>query len=187
MVVPLGTLFSTSVLHAGTQGYGLYVTSLGTGVALGVIGLSIIQKRVPHDRTFVIAIFVAGAALLAAASVSSLGLSSLFVGGLGLAAGAVYVLGFTILQTNVDDELRGRTFATLYVLIRFCLLLALGVAPLLSQLLDSLSHRAVKGRVHVAGLALSLPGVRLTLWLGGLIILGAGFLARRSLKVGQDG
>ena len=29
---------------------------------------------------------------------------------------------------------------------------------------------------------LTLPGVRLTLWLGGLIILGAGVLAQRSLR-----
>jgi dTMP kinase len=187
MIVPLGTLFSTSVLHGGTQSYGLYITALGTGVAIGVIALSIFQKRVPHERTFVAAIFVAGTSMIAAASVSSLGLSMLFVGGLGLAAGAVYVLGFTILQTNVEDELRGRTFATLYVLIRLCLLLALGVAPILAQLLDGVSDRILDGAVHIGGFALDLPGVRLTLWLGGLIVLAAGFLAQHALKGNGDG
>jgi hypothetical protein len=37
----------------------------------------------------------------------------------------------------------------------------------------------------LAGLDISLPGARLTLWLGGLIIIGAGFLAQYSLK-GRD-
>jgi len=182
MVVPLGTLFSTTVLHAGTEGYGLFVTALGTGVAFGVIGLSVVQKRLPHERVFVGCLLGAGASLLVAASMSTLALSSLFVGTLGLAAGAVYVLAFTILQTNVDDELRGRIFATLYTLVRFCLLLALTVAPLLSDQLDRLSSATLHRRVELLGLGVAVPGVRLTLWLGGAIILVAGTLAMRTLR-----
>src|SRR5205807_2568219 len=79
------------------------------------------------------------------ASTSHLIVAVLFVGGLGLCAGAVYVLGFSILQANVEDELRGRTFATLYTLIRFCLLLAFTVAPVLSTVLDGLSNRIIGG------------------------------------------
>ena len=115
---------------------------------------------------------------LAAAVFLSGAVASVFVALLGVAAGCVYVLGFTILQTNVTDALRGRIFATLYTLVRFCLLLALTVAPILSQLLDGVS--ATEFNRHVLGV--SIPGVRLTLWLGGLIIVGAGFLASRSLR-----
>ena len=97
---------------------------------------------------------------------------------LGVAAGSVYVLGFTILQMNVSDELRGRIFATMFTLVRFCLLLALTVAPILSQVLDGFSGRWFHRKV----LGVSVPGVRLTLWLGGLIIMGAGALAARSLR-----
>jgi dTMP kinase len=182
MVVPLGSLFSTTVLHAGTEGYGIFVTALGTGVALGIITLTVVQKRLPPERFFVACLFAGGGALVAAASMSTLALSTLFVGALGLAAGAVYSLSFTILQTNVEDDLRGRIFATLYTLIRFCLLLALTVAPLLSQLLDELSSRLVDGTIGVGSAHLAIPGVRLTLWLGGAIIVGAGFLAVRSLR-----
>ena len=60
---------------------------------------------------------------------------------MGVCAGAVYVLGFTILQENVDDELRGRIFAALYTLSRLCLLISLALAPLLAGLLDRLSER----------------------------------------------
>ena len=38
------------------------------------------------------------------------------------------VVGFTLLQENVSDELRGRVFATLYTVVRLCLLAALTVA-----------------------------------------------------------
>ena len=178
MVVPLGTLFSTDIVHAGNQGYGLFVTSLGTGVAVGVLGLSIMQKRLPIERVFVTSLFAGGAFLLAAASMGRLGPAMVFAAGLGVAAGSVYVLGFTILQTNVDDELRGRIFATMYTLVRFCLLLALTVAPILSQLLDGAADRLFQRQV----LGVNVPGVRLTLWLGGLIILGAGTLAFHSLR-----
>ena len=88
------------------------------------------------------------------------------------------VVAFTILQMNVTDELRGRIFATMYTLVRFCLLLALTIAPILSQMLDGLADQWVDGEV----VGVSVPGVRLTLWLGGLIIVGASVLAARSLR-----
>jgi MFS family permease len=105
-----------------------------------------------------------------------------FIFGLGLCAGAVYVLGFTILQTSVDDELRGRTFSALYVMARVCILFSFLIAPLLSDLFDALSDRLFGGRVDLFGVTLSLPGVRLTLWLGGFIMIVAGFVAHVGLK-----
>ena len=64
--------------------------------------------------------------------------------------------------------MRGRTFATLYTLVRFCVLLAFVAGPLLSRALDALP--------------ISRPGTRLTLWLGGAIIVTAGVLAQRTLS-----
>ena len=40
------------------------------------------------------------------------------------------------------------------------------------------------GEVSVGGLTVEIVGVRLTLWLGGLIILVAGVLALRALRPG---
>ncbi|MDQ1443835.1 MAG: hypothetical protein QOI20_299 [Acidimicrobiaceae bacterium] len=185
MLVPLGVVMSRQVLGGGTAGFGLLLTALGSGVAAGIVSLSIVQKRVSHSRLFVFAVFGAGLSQVAGASMTSLLPAMAFVAVLGLCAGAVYVLGFTILQANVNDEMRGRIFATLYTLIRFCLLLAFALAPILSGLLDRLSQSLFHKHVSLAGLDISLPGARLTLWLGGLIIIGAGFLAQYSLK-GRD-
>ncbi|MDP8975849.1 MAG: MFS transporter [Actinomycetota bacterium] len=182
MLVPLGPVISKDVLGGGTAGFGLLLTALGMGVAGGIILLTIFQRRLPHERVFVFSVLVAGVCQLAGASMSTLAPTLVFVTVLGLCAGSVYILGFTILQTNVDDKLRGRIFATLYTLVRFCLLLAFAVSPILSSLLGKLSNALVGGSVNVGDATLELPGVRLTLWLGGAIILGAGVLASRSMR-----
>jgi dTMP kinase len=182
MLVPLGPSFSTDVLGGGSAGFGLLLTALGVGVAVGILGISFIQKRLSHERVFVWSLFVAGFAIILGASSSTLTPALLAVGVLGLCAGSVYVLGFTLLQANVADSLRGRTFATLYTLIRLCLLLAFVMAPILSTLLDRISKRAVHRVVHAGGLSIALPGTRLTLWLGALIILGAGLTTYRTLQ-----
>jgi hypothetical protein len=52
MLIPLGAVFSTEVLDAGAAGYGLFTTALGFGVAIGVVGVSVFQKRLPQTTTF---------------------------------------------------------------------------------------------------------------------------------------
>src|SRR5207248_1936468 len=177
MVVPLGPTFASKVLNSGDTGFSLLLTAMGTGVAIGVLGLSAVQRRVPKERLFPWAVLGAGAALVAGASMSSLVLALVFVGAMGICAGGVYVMGFTLIQENVSDEIRGRVFATLYTLVRLCLVIALTVGPLLAGILDHVAP----GSVHVLGLVVRLPGTRLTLWLGGVIIVGAGLLAARTL------
>ncbi len=182
MIAPLGPIYADQVLNAGAAGFGLLLTALGMGLAVGVVGLSTFQSRVRHSSTFPWAVVGAGASMLVAVTMSSLGLTMTFIALMGICAGAVYVLGFTILQESVEDELRGRTFATLYTLSRLCMLISLSLAPLLSRVLDDVSNALVDGEVDVGGATLSVPGVRLTLWLGAAIILVAGGLALRAYR-----
>lgn len=172
MLVPLGPTFARDDLGGGPAGFGALISALGFGVALSVIGLSFLQRRLRPEPVFIGSVFACAACISLGAASGSMGPAVLWVFGLGVFAGAVYVLGFTILQTNVDDALRGRTFATLYTLIRVCLLLAFTVAPILSRLLGSLGLTA---GFHVSG-------VRLTLWLVGIIIALAGLLSVLSLR-----
>jgi hypothetical protein len=99
-----------------------------------------------------------------------------------VSAGTVYVLGFTLLQESVADDLRGRIFSALFTLVRLCVLIALFAGPVLSGLLDEFSKEAWDSTIDVFGLTVFVPGVRLTLWLAGFIIIGAGFLALFSLR-----
>ncbi len=185
MLVPLGPIFADQVLDAGTAGFGLLIFALGCGVAVGVVLLSVFQRHIPKARVFTWSVFGAGASLILAASMSALGTASLFVGMMGVCAGSVYVLGFTLLHESVDDELRGRIFSALYTLARFCVLIAFAVGPFLAAALGRLSQNLFGGAVDIGGVSVAIPGVRLTLWLAGVIILGAGVLAVLSLRAGQ--
>lgn len=177
MVLPLGDIFSRDVLGGGSAGFGLLISAMGFGMAAGVILLSALQKRLPKQRIFSLAVLGAGASLFAAASISAFTPALLLVGGLGLCAGAVYVLGFTILHETVADELRGRIFSSLYTLVRVCLLLSFALGPLLADRLDALSLSLVGGEVHLGAVHVAVPGVRLALWISSLTIIGAGFLS----------
>lgn len=184
MLVPLGDVFSQKVLHAGTGGFGVITTSLGVGVAAGVIGVSARHSHIRKERTFVLSLFAAGVALLVAASISSLALVVPVVVAMGVFAGAAYVLGYTLLQSAADDELRGRVLAGTYTLVRVCLLFSMAIGPVLLDPLDGLSDSLFGGdrTLDLVGLDMALPGIRLTLWVAGMLMIGAAALAGWSLR-----
>lgn len=180
-VVPLAPIYVKQVLNAGSAGFGLLMTGLGTGAAIGVLALSVAARRLPTEPVFVAALFGSGIGLVLATAVSSLTLAVVLAGVFGLFAGTCYVSGFTIIQARVDDALRGRMFATLYTIIRFCLLLSLAVSPWMASLLDSLSGALFEDRVIEVGISVFVPGVRLTFWLGGLMTVVAGLVVSRDM------
>ena len=177
MLVPLGAIYADEVLGAGKSGLGVLITALGLGVASGVGLITWRQKHLDKARMFTVALTGAGIFLAMAASISQVHASTSMVFCIGICAGGVYVLGFTLLHETVDDELRGRIFSTLYLLVRGCVLLALVVGPLMEDLLDRLSSVLWDRHVEVFGLGVNVPGVRLTLWLAALIILASGAVA----------
>jgi MFS family permease len=157
------------------------MTGLGTGAAIGVLSLSVAARRLPTEPVFVAALFGSGIGLVLATAVSSLTLTVVLAGVFGLFAGTCYVSGFTIIQERVDDALRGRMFATLYTIIRFCLLLSLAVSPWMASLLDRLSEALFENQMVEIGISIYVPGVRLTFWLGGLMTVLAGLVVGRDM------
>jgi dTMP kinase len=184
-VVPLGPIYAKSVLGSGSAGFGLLMTGVGTGAAIGVLALSVAVRRLPTEPVFVVALFGSGAGLILVSSFANLTVAVAMAGVFGLFAGTCYVSGFTVIQERVDDALRGRMFATLYTIIRFCLLMALAVAPWISGLLDEISGALFPHRVIDVGVRIAVPGVRLTFWLGGLMTLAAGLVVSRDMLRGR--
>jgi dTMP kinase len=180
-MVPLGPLFARDVLGAGSGGFFVLMTALGVGAGVGVLALVVLQQRLPRERVFVFAVAACGSGIIVVASVSTLTPASLLVVIVGAAAGCGYVSGFTVLQESVADELRGRTFAMLYTVVRLCLLLALAAGPFAADLFDAISRGVVGGDVDIGGATLHLPGVRLALWLGGFVTIVSAFFARRRM------
>lgn len=189
MLIPLGPLFAEDILN-DPDTFALFITALGVGVAVGVSLVSATQRRLPLESTFVASLVVASIAVVYAVSMSSFWLAALGVMVLGVCAGSVYVLGFTMLHRETDDDLRGRIFSTLLILVRLCVLLALWLGPVLAVWLEQLADAVVDGEVDgipaasVAGTDVVLAGSRLALWLAGVIIMGAAVAAGRSMQVG---
>ena len=71
------------------------------------------------------------------------------------------------------------------MLVRFCVLVALAVAPILSELLDGLSDSLWDREIGIGSVEVFVPGVRLTMWLSAIIIVLAGALAMWSLRAGS--
>lgn len=182
-MIPLGPVFAREVLGGGSAGFGALMTALGMGAAAGVFGVIVVQRRFPAATVFGYAVMGTGVFIIAASSTSTLLLAAPLIAAVGGFAGSAYVTGFTVLQEQVADELRGRTFATLYTVVRLCLLLSLTVSPLFADLFDWLSGLIFPGRaIKVAGASYGLAGVRIALWVGGAICIVAGWYSRREVR-----
>ena len=182
MLIPLALVYSIEVLGVGEGGFADIVTGLSAGVGVGVVVLSLLQRRVHKHRVFARSLTGAGVCLLVASSLGSLPWVMLVAGAVGACAGGMYVLGFTLLHEHTADEVRGRVFAGLYSIVRLCVVVALVVGPLLAALFDRISEVLWDRSIDIGIVVVELPGVRLTLWLAGLTVIVAGLLARRTQR-----
>jgi dTMP kinase len=173
-VLSLGPIFAQNTLGAGASGWGVLVTSVGIGMALGMALVGPVSKVMEKDHLFTTTI-LAGAAILAAlAAMPNILLAAIMTALMGAAAGATWVGGYTLLHENVADELRGRVFGSLTVLARLGLFVSLAGFPALAQ--------AFGGHiVRIGGQEIVVAGTRLALWTGSAILLMGGILSRRGL------
>jgi dTMP kinase len=111
----------------------------------------------------------AATTLFVLASMPNLALAAVITVWLGAFCGLAWVTGYTLLQENVTDEYRGRTFASLTVLSRMGLFLSLAVFPTLAGVYGSIG----------AGPGL---GIRFGLATAGIAVALAGLNTRRLLK-----
>src|SRR5215218_1875920 len=182
-MIPLGPVFADQVLGGGSAAFGLLMTALGFGAAIGVVSLLAVQRRLSRETVFQFAVMATGLALIATAATSSTLLAVLLTAVVRACAGTSNVTAFAVLQENESDELRGRTFAALYTVIRLCLLISLTISPLWADMWDAVSDALFTDRaVELGGATYALPGVRFALWGGGLIAFFAGFVSWRAVQ-----
>ncbi len=163
MLIVIGKGYAEDTLSADSAGFFALLFALGTGAALGIVGLTAYGDRLlRRDVGFGFALAIAGIGMGAAGLVQTVAGAMGWLAVMGFGGGASYVLGFTYLHEQVDDQVRGRTFAALFSLMRVGLLVAMLVATNAQGLLE--------GRF---GAPFHNPG-RVILVSGGLIVLGAG-------------
>lgn len=136
MLIVLGKGFAEDTLNADASGFFALLFALGTGAALGMITLTIYGHRFwRRDVTFGVALLITGVGMGAASLVQTVAGGMGWLSVMGFGAGASYVLGFTHLHEQTLDDVRGRTFAALFSLMRVGLLVSMLVATNLEGLL----------------------------------------------------
>jgi dTMP kinase len=173
-VLAVGVDFVATTVHGGKPGWGLVVTAFGVGMALGMASSNPAARIVDRTRVFVWSLLAAAGALIVMAAMPNLSWTVVFTVWLGAFCGLAWVSGYTLLQENVVDEYRGRTFAALTTLSRMVLFLSLALFPLLAQLFAWIAQALGGGDFYIGGQRIDLSGTRLALWTaGGLIIIAA--------------
>lgn len=163
VVFSLGAPYSTDVLGGGPKAFGGIVAALGTGMGVGVFILGFVGDRLPKTWTASTATIFAGLMLLGAGSTTHLAFALVIAGLFGAGAGIAYASLFALLQELVHDELRGRTFASVQVVIRISLFVSLVLFPSLAELYARTAFHGDTGQ-----------GIRLALASGGFLTCAAG-------------
>jgi len=100
---------------------------------------------------------------------------------LGACAGVSWVTGFTLLGREVDDAIRGRTFAFVASMTRVVLLLVLAVVPFLSGLIGAHAFQLTE---HVT---YRMDGTNAVLLIAAVLSIAVGVIAYRQMDDGSRG
>jgi len=174
VVLGLGRAWVTD-LGAGDPGYGVVVMAVFAGVALGVWQGPRWLAGFSRRRTFGLALALSGVALVLVAAVANIAVAALFVVALGLFTGLAYVSAYTLLGLEVDDDLRGRTFAFVGSSTRVVVIAVMAVAPAVSGLLGT--HRLQPTPYW----SVTYSGSALAMALAGVLTVLAGVAAYRQM------
>lgn len=174
-VIAIGPIFAGRTLDAGSTGWGILVSSVGIGLGIGMLSLGWLTKVVEKHTLFPLAMVGSAGVLVVLAVMPSIALAAALTVVMGVGTGVAWVTGYTMLHEEIADEYRGRTFATLTVLVRLGILASLAGFPALAQAVGDYS-------ISVGETTLDLSGTRIALWAGAGMAFAGGFVARRGLR-----
>ncbi len=173
-VIALGRLY-VEILGGGDSAYGVLFGAVFVGLAGGMGAGPKLLGDYSRTRLFGVCVTGAGVTLVVVAVIPNLVIACILVVAVGAFAGVAWVTGYTLLQAEVSDELRGRTFALVQSLVRVDLLLVLAAAPGLVGLIGS--HG-----IHLWGdITVRADGVTVVLLGGGLLAVAVGLFAYRQM------
>jgi dTMP kinase len=174
-VLSLGSTFAQKTLGATTAGWPILISAFGIGMVAGIVSLSLIGKMLDRELVFSTSMLAAALALITLAVMPNISTAALVTVGLGYFCGTLWVTGYTLIQENVTDEYRGRTFGSITVVARLGLLLSLTIFPTVAIAFGT--HH-----FFVGGQRIDLSGTRLALMAAGLGVTAAAGITRSMLK-----
>jgi dTMP kinase len=162
-------------LGGGEAAYGVLFGAVFTGLALGIALGPKIFAQFSRRRLFGASLTISGAFLVALAAIPNLVLAVFIVIILGAFSGITWVTGFTMLGMEVQDDVRGRTFAFVQSLIRVVLVGVLAVAPLIAAAVGQHTFKFQNTQV-------SYNGAAVTILIAGLFASLIGFVSYKQMK-----
>ncbi len=162
-------------LGAGQAGFGVLFGAVFVGLAAGMWLGPRLLEGFSRRRLFGLSLIFAGAFLVGLALVPSLVAAVLFTTLVGACGGVAWVTGYTLLGLEVDDEVRGRTFAFLQSSARVVLVLVLAAGPAIAAPIGT--HTITLG----PNFELTYNGAAWVFLLSGVLALVLGFTAFRQM------
>jgi dTMP kinase len=162
-------------LGGGEAAYGILFGAVFTGLAAGIAFGPKIFAQFSRRRLFGASLAISGAFLVALAAIPNLVLAVFIVVVLGAFSGITWVTGFTMLGMEVQDDVRGRTFAFVQSLIRVVLVGVLAVSPLIAAAVGQHTFKFQNTQV-------SYNGAAVTILLAGLFASVVGLVAYKQMK-----
>jgi MFS family permease len=127
----LFTLFGEVVFHRGSAGTGMIWGAAGAGLVVGGVLAHRLGRRLSfaqYKHAVTVSFLVMGLAYAAFSLMPSIGPAMLLMAVSRVAMATNSVLNRTILLTHVPDELRGRVFTSVEVLLNASMMLSMGAA-----------------------------------------------------------
>ncbi len=147
---------AVELLGVGEQGVGYLNSAIGAGGFIGVLATVTLVSRREMAAPFAIGLVLWGTPIMLIGLLPLAPAAVLFLAVLGLGNAVLDVAGFTIMQRNVPNSVRGRVFGVLESGVMLGTGIGSGLAPLLLALLD------VRGALIVTGLLL--PALAVLTW-----------------------
>jgi dTMP kinase len=162
-------------LGGGDPAYGAMFGSVFVGLAVGMFLGPRFFRRLSRRRLFGVSIAASGVTLAATAIVHNLVLVVLGAAIMGAFSGVAWVTGYTLLGLEVEDEKRGRTWATLQSMMQVDLLLMVAAGPFIA---GAIGIHTLHIKPHVV---LREDGAAFTLLGAGIIAFAVGVIAYRQM------
>jgi dTMP kinase len=166
-------------LQGGNAAYGTLFGTVFVGLASGMFLGPRLIGTFSRRRVVGLGIVACGLTLAVESVVPNLALAILTTALMGFWAGLVWVVALTLVGSEVTDELRGRTFAFIYNLMRLVLLVMVVAAPAIAGAIGP--HE-----ITIAESQVRLDGVTLTLFGFGVVAVCLGLVCYRLMDDRRD-
>ena len=175
--ISLAPFFLSDVLGGGSGSFGLLVAAVGTGLGTGFLLAGPASHYFQKDLVFSSVVMGMGASTVIFGSVSTLTSALVFASLCGAFAGLAYPSGYALIQEKLAPSLRGRASAAINSVVRLAIVGASAVAPALVKIVD----KAAPAPLTIFDQSVDLRGIRVSMWIGGFLILFAGMVTTRAI------